>query len=241
MVTRLDAEALVVGDLVVHVGVDPSVHAGPVAGLDDLGYAIVQHLPHLGPVGHAHGLPEVLGAELVGVDVGNGEDGGKVLDALEFLDLEDDEGLAVGDFGVLLFGVADAVVTGTGDGIEGAVALGVEAAGVDDAPGLVDGVDLGDVDALGASVKEAEDEVGVVGDTHDGGDVVVLGGADGVEDGALVEDFVFEVEGDVVEAKGSEEFDGVGGVEADGGTEDHLAFLKFGLGVVRSHGLRLDR
>ena len=84
--------------------------------------------------------------------MGDGEDGGEVLDAFDFLDLEDDEGLAVGDFGVLLLGVADAVVAGTGDGIEGAIALGVEAAGIDDALGLVDGVDLGDVDALGTSV-----------------------------------------------------------------------------------------
>ena len=57
-----------------------------------------------------------------------------------------------------------------------------------------------------------------------------------MEDGPLVEDFVFEVEGDVVEAKGAEEFDGIGGVEADGGPEDHLALLEFGLGFVRSHG-----
>ena len=173
---QLDPQLLVVGYLLLHAGVNPSVHAAPAPCLHHTGDDVVHNLPYLGSVGHAHRLPQILGSDLEGVDMGDGKDVGQVLYSLQLFHLKYDQSLAVGDLSILFLGVPDAVVAGAGDGVEGAVALRVEATGVDHPRGLRYRIDLRHMDALRPSVQQPQDEVGIVGHPHDGCDVVILGG-----------------------------------------------------------------
>ena len=75
------------------------------------------------------------------------------------------------------------------------------------------------------SVQQSQDQVGVVGHPQNGSDVVVLGSPDGMEDGSFIEHLVLKVEGDVVEAQGPQQLHGIGGIEAYGSPEHHLAIL----------------
>ena len=66
----------------------------------------------------------------------------------------------------------------------------VEPARLDHRLRILPRVDSRDVDALSAGVQKAQDEVRVVGDANDGGDVKCLSGANAVLDCAFIKGLV---------------------------------------------------
>ena len=67
--------------------------------------------------------------------------------------------------------------------------------------GVLSGVHPGDVDSLGTGIQKAKDDIRIVRDTGHRRNIECLGGADAVLNGQLIEDFVLQIERNVVEAQ----------------------------------------
>ena len=67
--------------------------------------------------------------------------------------------------------------------------------------GVLSGIHPGDVNPLGAGIQKTKDDIRIVRDADHRRNIEGLGGADAVLNGQFIEDFVLQIECNVVEAQ----------------------------------------
>ena len=132
-----------------------------------------------------------------------------------------------------------AVVAGAGHS-RAADTHGVVLGAADSQLGVLPGVDLGDLHAVGTHVQGAEDlGLTVEGDPGDGGGAARLSGAHQMHGGLGGQIAVLAVQNDKVEAGQAADFHHVGGVQAHEGAETGLTGVEVVFEFVGKHDLFL--